>query len=102
LNPRDKELQRVVDEVLHYIWDPIGVCRVPRARDEYGGYVGPIVALLRSGASPSEISQRLESIVVEHMGLSSCREQSDKVASILAAWRDHLSGVSMKCPSERP
>lgn len=93
LSPKDKELQRAVDEVLHYVWDPISVCRVPQARDEYDGYVGQIFTLLRSGASSSEISQRLESIVVEHMGLSSCKEQSDKVASTLTDWRDHLFGV---------
>ena len=92
LSPKDKELQRAVGEVLHYVWDPIGVCRVPQARDEYDGYVGPIVTLLRSGASSSEISQCLENIAVERMGLSGCREQSDKVASMLTDWRDHLSG----------
>ena len=34
----DEELYRRVDEVLHYLWDPIGVAGIPEARDEYYGY----------------------------------------------------------------
>ena len=37
------ELHRRTDEVLHYIWDPIGVSGVPTARDEYSGYVPRLV-----------------------------------------------------------
>lgn len=50
---QDTDLLRVVDEVLHYIWDPIGVAGVPEARDEYDIYTGRIFTLLRSGACGS-------------------------------------------------
>lgn len=33
------ELYRRVDEVLFYVWDPIGVANSPAARDEYYGYL---------------------------------------------------------------
>ena len=42
LEPHDEELYRRVDEVLHYIWDPIGVAGAPMARDEYYAYLPQI------------------------------------------------------------
>jgi hypothetical protein len=33
----DRDLYRMVDEILHYVWDPIGVAGEARARDEYNG-----------------------------------------------------------------
>jgi hypothetical protein len=39
LLPHQDELYRRTDEVLHYIWDPIGVAGVPEARDEYDSYL---------------------------------------------------------------
>ena len=33
------ELYKRVDEVLHYLWDPIGVAEEPWARDEYYSYL---------------------------------------------------------------
>lgn len=35
LSQADMDLYRAVDEVLHFIWDPIGVRGFPEARDEY-------------------------------------------------------------------
>ena len=34
-----EEFNRRSDEVLHYLWDPIGVAGTVMARDEYTGYV---------------------------------------------------------------
>jgi hypothetical protein len=88
----DRKFLRIVGEVLHYIWDPIGVAGVPQARDEYHGYVGPLVALLRSGASNAEISVHLERIVVDRMGLTGLKVRSDKAASVLTNWHDYGAG----------
>ena len=44
LSPEHQELYGRVGEVLHYLWDPIGVSGVPQARDEYDSYV-PQVSL---------------------------------------------------------
>jgi hypothetical protein len=35
LSPEQNELYKRVDEVLHYVWDSIGVAGEPHARDEY-------------------------------------------------------------------
>jgi hypothetical protein len=94
LNPQDQELLRIVGEVLHYVWDPIGVAGVPQARNEYDGYVEPIFTLLRSGASEADISAHLEQIVVTRMGLPSRKEHSNETASVLTDWRDYQAQVA--------
>ena len=62
-------LEAVVGEILHYIWDPLGVSGVPQARDEYDGYVGGVVSLLESGAGEQLICAYLTRIADENMGL---------------------------------
>lgn len=39
MSPADKKLYQRADEVLHYVWDPIGLASMPAARDEYRGYL---------------------------------------------------------------
>jgi hypothetical protein len=93
MDAQDQQLLRIVSEVLHYIWDPIQVSGVPQARDEYEGYVGPTYSLLRSGASETDISEHLQHIADERMGLPSRSQKADHAASVLVDWRDFLSGV---------
>lgn len=45
----DRELSRRVDEVLYYIWDPIGVSEEPFARAEYESYVPKVLELVEKG-----------------------------------------------------
>ena len=87
--PKDQDLLRIIGDVLHYVWDPIGVAGPPQARDEYDGYVGPVFTLLRSGASDSEISSHLETIASERMGLPGRKDLADAAAVLLTDWRDH-------------
>ena len=89
LNRKDQELLRIIGEVLHYVWDPIGVAGEPQARDEYDGYIGPVFTLLRSGASHSEISTHLATIASECMGLPAAKELAETAATVLIDRRDH-------------
>ena len=50
-------------------WDPIGVADEPMAWDEYDGYIGGVVDLLKRDAKDQEIADHLRSIEVERMGL---------------------------------
>ena len=59
-----------VDEILHYVWDPIGVSGVAEARDEYDSYVPQVVKLLFEGKSSKEIAQHLHATESERMGLA--------------------------------
>jgi len=93
LSPQDQKLLSVVGEVLHYVWDPIGVSGVPQARDEYDGYVGAVFTLLRAGADEPTISAHLLGIADERMGLPARKEQSDAAAAVLIDWRDFFNDV---------
>jgi len=59
-----------VDEILHYVWDPIGVSGVAEARDEYDSYVPQVVRMLFDGKEEKEIARFLHSIEGEQMGLT--------------------------------
>jgi hypothetical protein len=59
-----------VDEILHYVWDPIGVAGTPEARDEYDSYVARAVGMLFEGAAAEEVARYLHSIETDEMGLS--------------------------------
>jgi hypothetical protein len=67
---KERELFLRIDEVLHYVWDPIGVSRVPPARDEYSSYVPQVFSLVMKGADAVSIANHLASIAQDSMGLS--------------------------------
>ena len=88
--PREAELYRRCDEVLHYLWDPIGVAGAPEARDEYDSYLPHIFALVRSNVDPAEIVDALVQIETESIGLSASRRRAGHVAALLLEWRQRL------------
>ena len=46
-NFQENELERRVDEVLFYIWDPLGFKGEPFARTEYRNYVEEVLICLQ-------------------------------------------------------
>jgi hypothetical protein len=91
LSPEQLDLYRRVDEVLHYIWDPIGVAGTPEARDEYQSYLPHVFSLLIQHAPDSEITAFLTKIETETMGLSGSRraqKHAAEVTQILTRYRD--------------
>lgn len=91
LGPEDRQLHRAISEVLHYLWDPIGVAGVPDARDEYEGYVDRVLSLLRSAATETEIVDFLVDIETNGMGLDLPRENSAETVTTLLRWRALIS-----------
>jgi hypothetical protein len=61
------ELEGRIREVLNTEWDPIGVSDF--VADEYDGYIGGIMSMLRAGASQGAIAEHLLRIEVDAMGL---------------------------------
>ena len=59
LNNKEQELYRRTDEILHYIWDPIGVSDVPLARDEYYSYLPRVFSRLIEDCKYHEIAEYL-------------------------------------------
>jgi hypothetical protein len=86
----EKELCQRVNEVLHYIWDPIGVRGEPNARDEYDSYVPQIYSLLQRDAAAEEIATHLDRIATENMGLNSNKKHALFTAQNLLDWRAKL------------
>ena len=91
LNQKDQALLKAVDEVLHYIWDPIGIADTPQSRDEYQGYTGHVFTMLHSGASESELSNHLQTISETRTGMGKSQDKSNQAAAALIAWRDFVN-----------
>jgi hypothetical protein len=97
LSPADLELYQRTDEVLHYVWDPIGVAKVPMARDEYHGYIPQVFGLLKENASAEKIAAYLESIAVERMEFNANLPQATEVAELLLEWKDVIDEKHSSC-----
>ena len=91
LSPKDMELYRRVDEVLHYRWDPCQASGVPQARDEYYGYLPSIFSLVRGGADAVTIAEHLASIEQERMGLPGNTASLVAIGELLVSWRKHVA-----------
>jgi hypothetical protein len=77
-----------VDEIMHYIWDPIGVAGKPGARDEYDSYVPHVVQMLFDGADVGKITNHLRAIESDAMGLSpflGVEKRTIRAAEVLVA-----------------
>ncbi len=88
LGPEFAALRRAVSEVLHYVWDPIGVAGTPEARDEYDGYVDSVCGMLWHGADANAVTAHLVGIADDAMGLPGTQERAARAAEVLLAWRD--------------
>lgn len=88
----DKLLFAAVDEILCYVWDPIGVSAdgTPETRDEYTLYVPEIVDLLKSHEDIQEIASRLDEIETKRMGLAGSGKTLE-VAQVLIDKYEYLA-----------
>ena len=86
LSKYEKDVFRYCNEVLHYVWDPIGVAGHPQARDEYDSYVPGVVALLLSDAGATVIADHLSQITCDAMEIGADRQRDMKVAELLIEW----------------
>jgi hypothetical protein len=86
MNNFEKEYYKLVDEVTHYMWDPIGVAGEPGARDEYHSYLPVLFKRLIDGKL-EEASEYLDKIVVERMELKKNPNHSRSIVEILNQWK---------------
>ena len=92
LSQPDLALYRAVDEVLHYLWDPIGVASVPEARDEYHCYLPAIfVAISRTGVPKTNLPSTWVAFATNRMGLSARPDHDRAIARHLLNWKAALS-----------
>ena len=92
LSKVDNELLTRIDEVLHYLWDPIGVSDMPAARDEYSSYASVVFGMLKRDESAEEISRYLREIRVVNMGIGRLDDRSneDQIAGLVIGWKERL------------
>lgn len=90
----DHELKRRVDEVLYYVWDPVGVSGEPNARYEYRNYVGSVLELVLENDSIEPVSTFLANIESAHMGFAPNREQCDQTADLLLRHKEAVRNGS--------
>jgi hypothetical protein len=77
-------LLQMVDEILFYEWDPIGINHHLVARDEYGAYAGDICRMLQDGCEQVRLAHHLRALAEDSMGLSHVDQERDRrVASRL-------------------
>lgn len=84
------KLYRQTDEVLHYMWDPIGVRGIAQARDEYSSYLPHVFSLLVGNKGPEKIAEYLDWVVEEKMGLTPNKEYSKEISEILVGLKEAI------------
>jgi hypothetical protein len=82
-----------VDEILHYVWDPIGVSGSAGARDEYDGYAPTVVKMLFDGADVEAIAKYLHSVESESMGLTTFGVRSKKTSDAAKTLVSHFQWI---------
>ena len=85
------ELYKRVDEVLHYVWDPIGIGGSPAARDEYYGYLPQVFGLVRDSADAKQIADYLTHVEEDRMGLKPDPAKAKEAAELMLEHRDWIA-----------
>lgn len=88
------ELEKRVDEVLFYVWDPIGVNGTPYARAEYRTYVTSVLGHLEHNKSAIEIADLLCSIESDSMGLTPNKGNALNASNVLI---EHKEAIDEGC-----
>lgn len=74
---------RMVQVVLHWAWDPIGVRGIEEAFDEYDTYAPRVLEMLKEDAPVERIATHLTSVVRDRMELAVRPDRDMDVAAML-------------------
>ncbi len=83
----EQQLLQRVDEVLYYLWDPLGVAREPQARQEYSAFVSDVFAALVDDADEGRLMELLLLLETEFLGQGPRPSQARRIAEVLVDWR---------------
>ena len=83
MDTRRAQIRKSIRQVFLEDWDPIGVCGVPEAEDEYDGYIDVTYYLLLARATEEEIMSSLYRIEKEWMQLHPDLERLRRAAKRL-------------------
>lgn len=90
LNSKELELYKRCDEVLHYIWDPIGVAGEPQAREEYESYLPQVFSLVLENAFPESVVYHLRDIEETQIGQVVNVHKIELTVEYLFKWREFI------------
>lgn len=77
-----RELELRIDEILYYVWDPIGRSDTAAARGEYSSYSGTILKYVLE-ENLTKITSQLNKIESSSMGLITNDAKNLKTAELL-------------------
>ena len=83
----EPELLQRIDEVLYYLWDPLGVAREPQSRQEYSAFVSEVFAAILDDADEQRLMELLLLLETEFLGLGPRPSQARRIAEVLVDWR---------------
>ena len=95
LNPKQKELFTHTDEVLHYLWDPIGVSDSAYARDEYDTHSLQVFKKLIQNNPKEEIIDYLVLTESDSFGLQENRKKAKHIAEVLIDYKKKILGSNL-------
>lgn len=90
LPPNQMELYKRIDEILFYKWDPIGISDSDWARDEYQSYLPQVFSRALQPNPVGSISNYLNTVSTEFMGLSPMPEHDMKIANLIVEIKEDL------------
>jgi hypothetical protein len=96
-----KDVFRRVDEILHFIWDPIGVCEIPQARDEYQSYVPKVAGFLLEQKKKEELEAYLHWLESEHIGCPVTDETRAHTKEVVEILHDHFEWMKQEADPDR-
>lgn len=86
LSPPEMRLYRLCDEVLFYVWDPIGVRGQPFARGEYNAYLPRVFELVKADAR-EELVQYLRDVAQRRMEVAAPDVRAEETVTFLMSGR---------------
>lgn len=90
LPPDQLAFYKRTDEILYYVWDPIGISDLPRCRDEYQNYLPQIFKLSMENDDPIPIAEYLNLIQVDRMGIAPNTSHDLKIAQLLLDVKEEI------------
>lgn len=90
LPPKELELYKRCDEILHYVWDPFGVAGFPSARNEYEGHLPQVWRMVRDQVEADKIVEHLISLEKEQMQVQVSGDRARRAVEKMTQWRNWI------------
>jgi hypothetical protein len=83
MTQKQKDAYTRMDEILFYLWDPIGMGRTNWARNEYESYVSKLYEIAMAADDPKPIQEYLEWITREMLDMFNGFEKNVETGELI-------------------